>query len=411
MSARAADRTDAVGSAAGVVVAAASTAWDAVIGQAAAAAALRSAVAADEVPHALLVVGPPGVGQEALVRAFAAALDCLDAPVPGEACGACDACGRIARGVHPALERFEPDGAAHLVDDVRGAWIPAAMRSLPEARRKVLVIAAADRMNEAAQNAFLKVLEEPPASVVWVLEAEDDARLLDTVLSRCRRLDLAPWGPDELVRHARELGIAEADAVVVARASMGSPQRVADLADPDVAEARQRHLAIVGELAEAGPGAVVPLARELAAWAKARGGPLAERNAAELERLEEAFGVEAGRGWPPGVKQRIVKRFERAERAEQRRALTIVLDDLASWARDLIALGAGADADVVINLDRLDDLARDRQLVDPAAAIGMLEAIGRCRAALERNGAVELHLERLLMAIAVPLFARRLRAA
>jgi hypothetical protein len=58
---------------------------------------------------------------------------------------------------------FEPDGAAHRVEDVRGAWTEAAMRTTPEARRKVLRIVAADRMNVAAQNAFLKLLEEPPA--------------------------------------------------------------------------------------------------------------------------------------------------------------------------------------------------------------------------------------------------------
>ena len=234
--------------------------WDAVIGQPAAVTALRSAVATEGLPHALLVVGQPGVGQGALVSALAAALLCTTPSAPGEPCGGCDACLRIGRGVHPALETFEPEGPAHLVEDVRGTWIATAMRTLPDAPRRVLRIVAADRMNEAAQNAFLKVLEEPPPSVVWVLEAEDDTRLLDTVLSRCRRLDLAPWGPDELAQHARTLGVDAARAAAVARAAMGSPARVADLADPDVAAAHVRHHGLVVELAEAGPGAVVPLA-------------------------------------------------------------------------------------------------------------------------------------------------------
>jgi DNA polymerase-3 subunit delta' len=389
----------------------AASGWDAVIGQDAVVAALRAAVADDALPHAILLVGARHVGQDALARALTASIVCGAPPARGMPCGGCEACGRVARGVHPALEAFEREGAAHLVEDVRGTWIPSAMRALPDASRRVLRVIEADRMNEAAQNAFLKVLEEPPASVVWVLEAEDEARLLDTVVSRCRRLDLAPWGPEELGAHARSLGIAEARIAAVVRAAMGSPQRVTDLADADVAAARERHLGLVDELVAAGPGVVVPLAKELVAWAKGRSAPLAERNAAELERLEEAFGVENGRGWPPGVKQRITKRFERAERAEQQRSLGILLDDLASWLRDLVAVTAGAPADALVNAEHVGALRRDALAVDVPMVLGWMEGVSRCRAALARNGAPELHLERLLMAIAVGLYARRVRAA
>jgi DNA polymerase III subunit delta' len=383
--------------------------WAAVLGQPAAVTALRTAAAADEVPHALLLVGPRLVGQDALVAAFACALDCPGPAAPGVGCGTCDTCGRILRGVHPAVLTFEREGAQHLVEDVREAWIPAASRTTPDAPRKVLRIAEADRMNEAAQNAFLKVLEEPPPSVVWVLDVEDDARLLDTVLSRCRRVDLAPWGPTELEAQARRLGVPESDVAVVARAAMGSPQRVLDLADADVRAARGRHLDLVDRLAVEGPGAVVGVAKESVAWAKGRSEPLKEANARELERLEEAFGVEGPRGWPPGVKQRITKRFERLERAEQQRALGILLDDLATYLRDLVAVGSGADRGALVNIDRVQDLARDHERVPVDDALAGLGAVERCRRALARNGAPELHVERLLLALAVPMYARRVR--
>lgn len=385
--------------------------WEAVIGQPAAVAALRAAVGADEVAHAWLVVGMRDVGQDPLITAFAAALNCPTPPAPGLACGTCGTCRRIGRGAHPAVQSFEPDGASHLVEDVRSGWMPAAMTSLPDARRKVLRIASADRMNEAAQNAFLKVLEEPPASVVWVLEVEDESRLLETVASRCRRLDLAPWGPADLEAHAARVGVAPEEVAAIARASMGSPRRVTDLADPDVAAARRRHLGLIDELTRLGPGAVVPIAKELAAWAKSRNEPRRLANERELERLEEAFGVEGQRGWPPGVKQRITKRFERLERAEQHRALSILLDDVASYVRDLVALGSGGDAASLVNIDHAEGLARDVARMPPPDALLALEAVGRCRSSLARNGAVELHLERLLMAVAVPLYARRVRAA
>jgi DNA polymerase III subunit delta' len=113
----------------------------------------------------------------------------LNCPTPvavDVACGACPTCERIARGAHPAVSDLEPEGAFHVVDSVRGDWIPTAMRSLTEGRRRVMRVVSADRMNEAAQNAFLKILEEPPPSVVWILDIEDETALLDTVMSRCR---------------------------------------------------------------------------------------------------------------------------------------------------------------------------------------------------------------------------------
>ena len=380
------------------------TRWSEVLGQPAAVASLRAALAEDEVAHAWLLVGPRGVGQAEAVRALAAALNCPEPPASDEGCGSCSTCERIARGAHPAVADLEPEGAAHVVDAVREQWIPEASRSLTEGRRRVLRVVAADRMNEAAQNAFLKVLEEPPPSVVWVLDAEDETALLETVVSRCRRLDLVPWGPDVMRALAVKLGVPDGRQEVVARAALGSPERLRDLADDEVAAARTVHLGVVGRLADGGPGQVVPVAKELVAWARSRRKAAKERNAAELARLEEAYGVEAGRGWPPGLKQRLTRRFERLERQELHRALDLILDDLASWLRDLLAVQAGATPERIVNIDHEEALRRDAQRLPAAAAIAGLEAVARCREALDRNGSPELQLERLLMSIALPLY-------
>ena len=190
-------------------------AWSGVLGQPAAVRAVRRALDRDELAHAWLVVGPPAVGQQELVRALAAALNCPQPVAPDLGCAECTTCRRTAQGRHTALLELEPKGAGYLVDDVRSEWIPAAMHSLTEGRRKVLRVRRADRMNEAAQNAFLKVLEEPPASVVWVLEVEDEGALLDTVVSRCRRLDLVPWGLEPLRSRAADLGITAVPSLVV----------------------------------------------------------------------------------------------------------------------------------------------------------------------------------------------------
>ncbi len=379
------------------------TRWDEVLGQPAGVTALRAALAADEVAHAWLLVGPRGVGQAEAARALGAALNCPDATAD-EGCGTCSTCRRIARGTHPAVADLEPEGAFHVVDAVRGEWIPTATRTLTEGRRRVLRVVAAERMNEPAQNAFLKILEEPPPSVVWVLDVEDEGPLLDTVVSRCRRLDFVPWGPDALRALAERLEVADDQRATLARAALGSPERLRDLADPDVAQARRDHLAVVDRLATSGPGHVVPLAKELAGWARSRSAAMKEHNQAEFARLEEAYGIDGGRGWPPGVKPRLTRRFERLERQEQRRALDLVLDDLASYLRDLLATRAGAASDQLVNLDHADALHRDAQRLEPADVVAVLEAIAACRGALDRNGSPELQLERVLMTLALPLF-------
>jgi DNA polymerase III subunit delta' len=365
---------------------------------------LREALRADELAHAWLVVGPPGVGQADLARSLAMALNCPAAEAADAACGVCPTCERIARDRDELLQIFEPEGAAYVVDTVRTDWVAAATRSLTSGRRRVLRITAADRANIAAQNAFLKLLEEPPPSVVWILEAEEESALLDTILSRCRRLAVVPWRMDALRRRARDAGVSAQRVEAIARASLGSPTRLADLADPDVAAARDRHLALLDVLAVGGPGVVVPTAKALVAWAKGRVGPLKERHAEELAVLERDLGIEDGRGWPPGMRNRVLKRQERLERFEQRRALDLALDDIASYLRDLLAVQAHATDEVLVNLDHAPALQRDAQRLPAPDAVRALAAVARCREALDRNGNPELQLERLLMAIALPLY-------
>jgi DNA polymerase III subunit delta' len=374
--------------------------------QPAAVQALRRALTADEVSHAWLVVGPPSVGQQDLARAFTMALNCDHLDAPDEPCGSCDRCARIGRGTHELLEEREPTGAAYVVDDVREGWIRPASRSITDGRRRIMRIASADRMNDAAQNAFLKMLEEPPPSVVWLLEVEDESALLDTVVSRCRRLTVVPWGLAPLRVRAQELGIPAERVEAVARVSLGSPERVAALAEEGMLEARDTHLGLLDRLATGGPGQVVPTVKELTRWAKSRVEPLKERHAEEIARYEEDLGVDArGQGWPPGLKRQLQRRHERLERGAQRRALDLLLDHLATYLRDLLVVQSGGSNDAVVNVDHVDALDRDADRLPARVVVDTLQAVQACRDALERNGNPDLQLERLLLRLALPLYA------
>lgn len=380
--------------------------WDRAIGQTPAVATMRSAVREGSVPHAWLLVGEPGIGQDALVAALTAALECerLE-PGADEGCGECSVCQRIGRGTWSAGVTFEPEGSNHLVGAVRDQWLPAATRTGLEGTRRVLRIAAADRMNEQAQNAFLKVLEEPPEAVIWILEVVDDSQLLDTIESRVRRVDLAPWRPEELVAWAQrepDVALSADEASALARVATGSPRRLRELTSDARHDARARNLDVLRRLVEDGPHVVDELARDVLSAGRAAEKEHKAAQAAELESLPDRYGVDRSGELPKGVVTALKDRHKRELRSIRDGAVQLFLDDLGSWLRDVSILTAGGGEDGVVNRDRFGELQRD---ADRFSLPDLLEAIGaveRCRLSLERNGNAELQVTRLLLTLAGP---------
>lgn len=133
--------------------------------------------------HAWLVTGGDESSREELAAYIAAALVCPDREAP---CGSCAHCVKLAKGIHPDLIRVEklPDKSEIIVAQVRDI-VQDAYIMPNEAPRKVYFIPAADEMNVNAQNAMLKILEEPPARSAFVLTAANSAAIIDTVHSRC----------------------------------------------------------------------------------------------------------------------------------------------------------------------------------------------------------------------------------
>ena len=146
--------------------------------------------------HAYLISGPAGSGRHTLARLLAQAMLC-QAPGGPRPCGRCAACKKVAAAIHPDVIIQAGDGDKPIsVDLVRALRADAYVRP-NEGERKIYLLEGADRMNAAAQNAMLKLLEEGPEYAAFLLLAENAGAVLQTVRSRCEELSLTPVNPKE----------------------------------------------------------------------------------------------------------------------------------------------------------------------------------------------------------------------
>lgn len=204
---------------------------------------LSRSVARQSLPPSLIFAGPSGVGKRMAAIATAQALNCLHPVSSGtdkssdiDACGTCPACTRIARGVHPDVLIIEPNDKGNIkIDFVREAIQRAGYKPF-EGRRRVTIIESADGLEPAAQNSLLKMLEEPPASSVFILVTSLPDTLLPTVRSRCPLLRFRALSTDDVVGVLQARGLDERQArraALLADGSIGAALAVADTDDDD----------------------------------------------------------------------------------------------------------------------------------------------------------------------------------
>ncbi len=178
--------------------------WD-ILGHEWAAELLEQHIARQEVRHAYLLTGAPGIGRRSLALRFAQALNCLNPPEPGQPCGACRMCTRIAAMQQADLtvvqaldEDGNPKEGGNLkIDQIRDIQHSLALAPY-EARYRVALVLRFQEANANAQNAFLKTLEEPPEKAILLLTANSDESLLPTISSRCEVLRLRPLAVEQL---------------------------------------------------------------------------------------------------------------------------------------------------------------------------------------------------------------------
>jgi DNA polymerase III subunit gamma/tau len=154
-----------------------------VVGQEAVVRTLKNAIAADQVRQAYLFAGPRGTGKTSMARILAKSLNCANGPTP-EPDGTCHACVAIAAG--SSLDVIEMDAASQRgIDDIREIRDRVVLQPV-EGRYKVYILDEAHQLTDAAWNALLKLIEEPPPHLVFVFCTTDLSKVLPTVRSRCQ---------------------------------------------------------------------------------------------------------------------------------------------------------------------------------------------------------------------------------
>lgn len=154
---------------------------------------LQKHIANDDVRHAYLFTGAPGIGRRSLALAFAQAINCTQPPAPGEYCGTCRVCTQTGRMQHPDLSIVTPEeeGGMIKVSQIRNLQHSLALTPY-EARYRIALLLNFQCANANAQNALLKTLEEAPRQVILLLTADSADALLPTIASRCEILRLRP---------------------------------------------------------------------------------------------------------------------------------------------------------------------------------------------------------------------------
>lgn len=272
--------------------------------------------------HSYLFAGPSGVGKATVALSFAAEL------VSRSEAGR----DRVMRRSHPDVVMIGPEGRSGFgVGQAREAITAASLRPV-EADRKVFILDEASTMTEAAANALLKTLEEPPPRTVFVLVAESADDLPPTVASRCRLVRFRQVPEGELAAALVERDTEAERASMIARIAGGRPGLALDLANSnEVATFRRSWLAVPGRLPSQ-PGHGFRLAEEMLEAHE----PLLEGIKARREQEIKAF---KSRG--DAVPKALRDGYERTLRRTGMSLLMAGLDMLASWYLDAASVQHG----------------------------------------------------------------------
>ena len=334
-----------------------------VIGQDRAVQILEVSLASGRLSHAYLLVGPPHVGKTTLAFDLARAVNCIS-PEESPPCQTCVQCRRVTGGHHADVRiisiRRQEEGAPRRreisIAEVRSVTNQSHLKPYEGAYR-VFIFEDAETMNEAAANALLKTLEEPPPQTLLILMTSQEDRLLPTIKSRCSRIELSPMAEEPLACYLEETRGVEADeARLLARLSKGClGWAIMALEDPLVLE----------------------------------------RRTTELDRLIGLLGATVEQRFHAATDVANLYYRDRDEALE-------TLDIWLSWWRDLLVMRENG-SDWVYNRDYSEHLEEWKEAYTAGQIAAFIGAMSKTLEALNSNVNARLGMEALMLSLPTPL--------
>lgn len=314
-----------------------------IAGHSKAIAAIRRILDSGRVAHAYLFTGPEGIGKKKVATAFIEALFCGG----NEGCGQCPSCRKIAGNNHPDIHTIEPDGQFIKVDQVRELQKALAFRPY-EAQRKACIIDGADRFNPSSGNSLLKTLEEPPGNALMILLASYPDAVLSTIRSRCQIIPFSGIPEEEIAAFLEQNGTEQASAKIAASLSGGSMSKALSLCNEEIMSERTD---IINRACSLSTG-----------------------NMSELFAFGELFD-------------------------KDREKTVQAIELLTGFWRDMLHLASGSSE--LANNDMMQLLQREAGKRTTESILRGIEALGRTRQAILRNGNIRLTMDVLGMQLAI----------
>lgn len=326
--------------------------FDDILGQKTIVEHLKTAIAQNRPSHAYIFCGDEGSGKKLLANRFAAGLLC-DGPVDERPCGSCIPCIQTSSGNHPDIIFVTHEKKNITVGDIRTQVVQDIAIKPYSGQFKIYIIDDADRMNEEAQNALLKTLEEPPEYAVILLLAKNTGSFLQTILSRCVMLRLIPLDNDIIKDYLiKRLEIPDYYAKLCAAFSNGCIGRAIRYASSDqFSAAKDRALRIVKNINRMSQS---DIANELTQLNPSKAG----EDALPFDDYLDLFGI---------------------------------------WFHDVLIFKATADANKVIFLSEISDIRAQAAAMSYETLSGIIEAIDRTRQRLNANVYFDVAVELLLI--------------
>lgn len=318
--------------------------FQAIVGQERVKRMLQNSIRTDKVSHAYIFTGPSGSGRREMAKAFAMALYCK--VLPDDACGECLDCRKVGHGNHPDLHWLKPDGASIKIEQIRELQKQFAYRSTVSGL-KMYVLEDADKMTTQAANSLLKFLEEPTSQVVAVLITDNGQALLPTIRSRSQWVPFVP----------------------MARETMQSLL-----------------------LKEGHSPALVQIAVRLAAGPQAAREMIQGNGFAEIRNLVIQLAQESLTR-PPAALLTAQQKLSKGELADR---LSLWLDMLILWLKDMVQLGTGRREGLVFS-DQTEWMAKEALSRPPRHWITCLEHAIETQKRLRFHANPQLALEYIIM--------------